>query len=110
MIALSKYYHFSAEDVEYIEATTVESNAFPHRLTVRFKSGKECTVNYKEAEARDSARDELVRQIDREKRAESEKIQTLLWNIRYTTERIDKRELRIWRQLRDLLGISVEED
>ena len=60
--------------------------------------------------ARGTAKAELVRQVEYQKRQESEKLLSMLYNIKYSVERIDKRELRIWRQLRDLLGIRVEEE
>jgi hypothetical protein len=110
MISFSKYYNLSAEDVECIEATTVESADFPYRLTVHLKSGKQHSVSYKDSKSRDTAKLEMVRQVECQKRQESEKVLSMLYTIKYAVERIDRRELRIWRQLRDLLGIRVEED
>lgn len=110
MIAFSRYYNFSAEEVECIEATDSDSNKdYPYRLTVHTKSGQAFSVNYKDSKSRDTDKAELVRQIDFQKRQESEKVLPMLYSIKYTVERIDRRELRIWRQLRDLLGIRVEE-
>lgn len=110
MIAFSQYYNFSAEDVECIEVTTVESADFPYRLVVHLKSGKQLSVSYKDSKSRDNAKLEMVRQVERQRRSDLEQIFSLFHSLRYTVERIDKRELRIWRQLRDLLGIRVEED
>ena len=53
---------------------------------------------------------DLSRQIDSEKRRDAEKIYNALYILRDTVNRIDKRQLRIWRQLRDLLGLNVEEE
>lgn len=111
MIAFSRYYNFSAEDVEYIEATDGDINKdYPYRLTVHTKSGQAFSVNYKDSNSRDTDKIEMVRQVERQKRQESEQLLSMLYTIKYAVERIDKRELRIWRQLRDLLGIRVEED
>lgn len=111
MIAFSRYYNFSAEDVECVESTDRDSNEdYPYRLTVHTKSGRSFSVNYKNSESRDTDKAEIVRQVDYQKRQESEKIVSMLYSLKYTVERIDRRELRIWRQLRDLLGIRVEED
>lgn len=99
MIALSTYFNFSAEDVEYIEATTDNGKDFPHRLTVHTKSGQAFSVSYKDAKSRDTAKAEIVRQVDYQKRQESEKVLSMLYTIKYTVERIDRRGLRIWRQL-----------
>lgn len=109
MIALSKYYNFSAEEVEYIEVSDSNKD-YPYRLTVHFKSGQACSVNYTDSQSRENARAEIVRRVEYQKRADTEKIQNSLYLIRSELSRIDKRELRIWRQLRDLLGLRVEED
>lgn len=54
---------------------------------------------------------DLSRQIDSEKRRDAEKIHNaLLYILRDSVNRIDKRQLRIWRQLRDLLGLNVEDE
>lgn len=110
MIAFSTYYHFSAEDVESIEETSGEHEDYPYKLTVYLRSGKLYSVSYKYCESRDKARDEIVRQVECQKRADSEKILNSLYLIRSELSRIDRRELRIWRQLRDLLEVRVEEN
>lgn len=110
MIAFGKYFNFSAEDVEYIQATDFKGTDFPYRLTVHTKSGQDLAVSYKDSKSRDTAKAEIVRQVDYQKRQESERLMSMLYTLKYTVERIDRRELRIWRQLRDLLGIRVEEE
>lgn len=82
MIAWSKYFHFNAEDVEYIEAIDSTSGEYPYRLTVHLKSGNAPSVSYQDSKSRDTARN----------------------------ERIERRQLRIWRQLKALLGISMENE
>ena len=108
MIALSTYYNFSAENVEYIESTNSDNNEdYPYRLVVHFKSGRHCSVNYKDSKSRDIAKAEMIRQVEYEKRQESEKVISMLYTIKYAVERIDRRGLRIWRQLRDLKEADV---
>ena len=84
MIAWSKYFHFNAEDVEYIEAI--------------------------DSTSRDTARNELVRLVDRVRHEDTEKILNQLTLLNYSNERIERRQLRIWRQLKALLGISMEDE
>lgn len=110
MIAFDEYYNISAEDVEYISVTDFKNTDFPYRLTVHTKSGQDLTVNYKDAKTRDNIRADMVQQVEIQKRQESEKVISTLYSIKNAVKRIDRRELKIWRQLQDLLGIRVEED
>ncbi len=109
MITWSKYCHFSAESVEYITTSDNGIENYRYQLTVRFKSDNSYTISYATADARDSAMKDIVRQIERERNADIEKIISLLYQLRSNTERLDKRQLRIWRQLRDLLNGKTEE-
>ncbi len=104
MIALSKFFNINAEDVEYIEATNSTSGDHPYHLTVHLKSANVLSVSYRDSKSRDSARNELVRLVDQARR-EDEDIEKIL----STVKRIDRRQLRIWRQIKSLLGISMEE-
>ena len=52
---------------------------------------------------------DLTWQIDREKRQDIDKIHTALYLLQDSINRIDKRQLRIWKQLKELLGVRVEE-
>lgn len=110
MISFSKYYHFTAEDVEFIEAVDNTVGDYPYKLIVHFKSGKSCSVNYNDSKSRDTVRNNMVRQIECEKRTDTEKTLNMLALLNYAVERIDKRQLRIWRQLKALLGVPVEEE
>ena len=110
MIAFGNYYRFSANDVEYIEASDLTSGDYRHQLRVHFKSGNSCCVGYANAKDRDSDRDRMVREIEREIRYDAERVLNALSLIQYTAERIDKRQLKIWRQLKALLGVQTEED
>lgn len=110
MIAWSKFYNFNAEDVEYIEAIDSTSGDYPYRLTVHLKSGNAISVSYKDSKSRDFARNELVKLVDRAKSEDIEKILSQLTILNYSNERIERRQLRIWRQLKALLGISMEDE
>lgn len=110
MIAWSKYYNFAAEDVSYLESGTDTGSDYPYRLTVHFKNGKAISVSYQDAKSRDSARADMVRQIERVRREDTEFIMNQLTLLNYAYERIEKRQLRIWRQLKALLGISMEDE
>lgn len=111
MINFNKYYSFFAEDVECIEAAdSAAATDFPYRLTVHLKSGKFCTVNYADSKSRDSIQNELVRQIDYQKQRGNEEILSMLYIIKNAVEKADRRSLRIWRQLRDLLSVRVEDE
>lgn len=46
MVTLNKYYHFSANEIEYVEVSTV-SGDFPYKITVHLKSGAQVSVSYK---------------------------------------------------------------
>lgn len=110
MIVWSEYYRFSAEDVEALGVDDKTSGTHPYTLTVYLKSGKSFSVSYMDKQSRRSAMLDLSRQIDSEKRRDAEKIYNALYILRDTVNRIDKRQLRIWRQLRDLLGLNLEEE
>lgn len=109
MIAWSKYFHFNAEDVEYIEAIDSTSGEYPYRLTVHLKSGNAPSVSYQDSKSRDTARNEMVRLIDQVRHEDTEKILNQLTLLNYSIRTIDRRQLRIWRQLKVLLGVTVDE-
>ena len=110
MIAFDSFYRFSASEVEYIEAVNATSGDHPYRLTVHFKSGQSCSVSYADKKSRDSDRDRIVREIEHEIRCDAERTLNMITLVKYAVERIDKRQLRIWRQLKALLGVQTEED
>lgn len=66
------------------------------------------SVSYQDSKSRDTARNELVRLVDRVRREDTEKILNQLTLLNYSNERIERRQLRIWRQLKALLGLSME--
>ena len=109
MVVWSDYYRFSAEDVEALGVEDKTSGTHPYTLTVYLKSGKSFSVSYMDKQSRRSAMLDLSCQIDSEKRRNAEKIHNALYILRDSVNRIDKRQLRIWQQLKALLGVKVEE-
>ena len=109
MINFDNYYRIAEEEIELIEAMNQQSIDYPYVLTVQLKSGKRCSISYKDSKSRDSVRDNIVKQVETEKRAYAEKIVNRLNIIDHAINRIEKRQLRIWRQLKALLGVSVDE-
>ena len=109
MVVWSEYYRFSAEEVESLGITDSGIGSHPFRLTVYFKSGNKLAINYGDMRSRKEAMLDLSRQIDREKMQDTERIHNALYLLQDSTRRIDKRQLRIWKQLKTLLGEKVEE-
>lgn len=109
MVTLSKYYHFSANEIEYIESSTV-SGGYPYRIIVRLKSGAQVSVGYRTEDDRKFDRDNLVRQIEFEQKRDFERLWNEMHLLKCDVKALNHRQLRIWRQLRDLLKIKVEEN
>lgn len=98
--------YVSASDVSYVTAGRSGRLEYPHNLTVRLKNGQSLGVDYATEASRNRDREKLIRQIDSELRRDSEKIQSQLFVLQDTIRRIDKRQLRIWRQLKALLDLN----
>lgn len=109
MISLGTYWHFTVSEIEYVEVSTVEGK-YPYRLTVHLKSGASPSVNYNDEKNRNDARENLILQIEHERRDNYEKLYNAVSLLRYDVKTINGRQLRIWRQLRNLLNLKVEED
>ena len=109
MVDWSGHYRFSAEEVEAIGTSDSGYGSHPFMLTVYFKSGNKLSISYADIKSRKDAMVNLDRQIDREKRQYTEKILHVLYLLQDVTNRIDKRQVRIWRQLKALLGVDVQE-
>ena len=109
MVVWSEHYMFSAEEVEAIGKSDSGIGSHPYMLTVYFKSGNKLSINYPSIHSSKEAMSDLRRQIDREKRQDTEKIHNALYLLMDSIGRIDKRQLRIWKQLKTLLGVNVEE-
>lgn len=110
MVVWSEYYRFPADRVEAIWTSDGSTGSHPYTLTVYLNSGKTLSICYTDKQSRKAAMLDLSRQIDREKRSDTEKIHNLLYILRDSVSRIDKRQLRIWRQLKALLDVKVEDE
>ena len=106
MIVWSDYYRFAAEEVEAIGISEKTGGSYPYVLTVYLKSGNKFSVSYTDEASRRAAMGDLVRQIDREKSETENEIRNKLYLVLDSANRIDKRQLRIWRLLRDLFDLK----
>lgn len=107
MVEIGKLYSFSAREIECIEALNTNGK---FRLTIHTKSGKSYSVDYVMESARDIAQAGIIRQFDRDVLDVEQRILNRLYLIQTVVERIDKRQPRIWRQLKALLGIKMEDE
>lgn len=109
MVDFEGYYSFPAEQVECVRASASDSEEYPYRLTAFLKSGRELSMNYKTKEARDNAKRLLCADIARELGQGGVDIRNKLFLLSDTLRRMDQRQLRIWRQLKQLLPIPGED-
>ena len=109
MIDFEGYYTIAAEQVEYIAATDRGTGDCPYCLNIHLLSGRALSVCYRTAAARTAARNKLCGQIEAERRRDSETIINRLHLIRDAVERVDKRQFRIWKQLKELLKLEPDE-
>lgn len=109
MISLGKYYHFMAKDVEYVEALKTNSVPYSYHLTVYFRRGHKISIAYMKEEDCKAERARIIRKIEMEQRREKDEVMSSLSILHMTINRIDSRQLRIWRQLGKLLKAQVEE-
>ena len=109
MIDFEGYYSFPADQVESVEIGTRNDAPCPYILSVNMKSGKTLSVNYKNKADRDRQKQLLVNRISTELRSDYERLYNKLYLIEDCMKRVDKRQLRIWRQLKTLLHLTVED-
>lgn len=109
MISFGKYYHFMAKDVEYVEALKTNSVPYSYQLTVYFRSGHNASITYRKEEDCQAERTRVIRQIEMEQRREKDEVMSSRSILSMSANRIDSRQLRIWRQLEKLLKVQVEE-
>ncbi len=113
MVEFGGQYYIDQAQVEYISETDREgaivADSHPYVLTVYLLSGKSLGICYTTKEARDNERKKLVNAIQREKTNYEETVLYRLRMLQNDVSRIDKRQLRVWQQLKKLLGIQPEE-
>lgn len=111
MIDFEGYYHFAPEQVESIDTETRQGeSSYPYTLAVYLKSGRKLAVNYPTKKARDNAREVLCRRVETALRQDADRFYSRLYLVEDAVKRIDKRQLRIWRQLKALLQLATNED
>ena len=108
MVTWNDYYHFAEDSVEAIGTGDNTGGTHPYVLTVYLKSGNKMSVSYADKQSRRAAMIDLSRQINSEKRKDYEGVRCALYQLQGSINRIEKRQLRIWKQLKSLLGVNVE--
>lgn len=111
MINFEGYYNIAADQIKYIDQGCDSNNRdHPYCVRVYLISGDVLRVNFSLKTGANEARNRLVSQIERERRSDYEQLYSKLFLIEDAVKRIDKRGLRIWRQLHALLGEKVGEE
>lgn len=110
MVDFGSFYSFPADQVECVEVSTREDKTHPFVLTVSLKSGRRLGVTYVRQKDRDEAKRVLISRISNELRNDYERLYNKLYLLDDAVKRIDKRQLRIWRQLKALFHLDKEGD
>lgn len=108
MIDFEGYYLVPHDQVAYIETRRGGGDA-QYGLFLGLSGGKELGVWYRTEEARKAAYTKLARQVEIGKRQDREDILYRLRLIEACINKTDKRTLRIWKQLQQLLHLESEE-
>ena len=111
MVEFSSYYYINEADVVAI-LKSEEEGTYPFNLKVRTRDGNEYSVNYRCKDQRARAAQKIAEQVDRAARANTRTLESIynkLYLMEDQTRRADKRTLRIWQQLKALLGVEVQE-
>lgn len=108
MIDFEGYYLVPPDQVAYIETRRGGGDA-QYGLFLGLSGGKELGVWYRTEEARKAAYTKLARQVEIGKRQDREDILYRLRLIEACINKTDKRTLRIWKQLQQLLHLESED-
>ena len=108
MIDFEGYYLVPPDQVAYIETRRGGGDA-QYGLFLGLSGGKELGVWYRTVEARKAAYTKLARQVEIGKRQDAENILYRLRLIETCINKTDKRTMRIWKQLQQLLHLESEE-
>lgn len=113
MVEFGGRYYIDPAQVEYISTAdpqgAIIEDSHPYDLTVHLLSGKTLSLCYSTKAMRDAERKKLVSDTQN---TQSDNSETVLYKLRLLqadVSRIDKRQIRIWQQLKKLLGIQDEE-
>lgn len=110
MVNFGGFYDIAPDQVEYIRADDNTGGTHPYTLGVCLKSGRVLSVHYTTKQARDREKEFLARAIGYGIRKDAQEVISRLCSLEYTANRIDKRTLRIWRQLKALLPVAGDEE
>lgn len=108
MIDFEGYYLVPPDQVAYIETRRGGGDA-QYGLFLGLSGGKGLGVWYRTEDARKAAYTKLARQVEIGKRQDREDILYRLRLIEACINKTDKRTLRIWKQLQQLLHLESEE-
>lgn len=102
--------YFAVDQINMIECGASGDNGHPYKLTVILRDGTRYSVKYVDEKYRNREAAALARRVENEQRDMMERIYTKLYCLEDTVNRIDKRQLRIWRQLKRLLDLQEDEE
>lgn len=108
MIDFEGFYSVDAEQVEFISMRNGTGET-PYGLFLTLRSGKELGIWYRTELSRKQGKERIVREVECDRRRKELDIQGQLATNMRVVERTEKRQLRIWRQLKELLGVEPEE-
>lgn len=112
MIKFGNYYYIQENDIVAIElGKNVDSKDYPFRLVVRTRNDYRYTLSYRTEDAASHAAADMARQVECATRdRDMEQIFNKLWMMKSDLSKLDKRQLKIWRQLKELLGLKDKEE
>lgn len=112
MIDFAQRYYIQESDIVAIErGYDPNRGAYPFTLSVHTRNGLNYDLGYKLQDARDKAAADMVRKVECATRdRDMEQIYNKLWLMQSDLSKLDKRQLKIWRQLKELLGLKDKED
>ena len=111
MIDFAQRYYIQESDIVAIEMRYDNNLApYPFTLSVRTRTGLGYEVRYETKEDRDKVAADMARKVEYATRDQDmEQIFNKLWLMQSDLSRLDKRQLRIWKQLKELLGLKEED-
>lgn len=111
LIPIGRYYYVIASEVVCIERESLpaQSDPYPYMLTVCLSNGKNLSIKYKIEKERDAEVEKIARLINFALNRNEEKILCEMVNLKGAIKTIDKRQLKIWSQLKRLLNIEGEQ-
>lgn len=109
MIDFEGCYLISAGQIEYID-TYNEENTGWYGLNVHLLGGRVLTVKYRTKMGRDDGRKRMYQKVEDERRRDAENIENRLYLIEQAIKGVDKRQYKIWKQLKSLLRLGQDNE